>query len=181
MSVLSRSDLRGESRSTTRWLLLIVGTLPFALYAVPSWAEDAAAIDFFEKSIRPLIVEKCQSCHGDKKAKAGLRLTDRASLLQGGESGPAVVPHAPDESPLIRAVRYLDEPKMPPKQKLSAGEIAALERWVASGAPWPSSTAGNGDRRRASSRPPRIEPGGPSSPSGASRRRPSTGPDERGQ
>ena len=139
MSVLSRSDLRGESRSTTRWLLLIVGTIPFALFAVPSWAEDAAALDFFEKSIRPLIVEKCQSCHGDKKAKSGLRLTDRASLLKGGEGGAAVVPHAPDQSPLIRAVRYLDELKMPPKQKLSAGEIAALERWVAAGAPWPAS------------------------------------------
>src|SRR4051794_8590389 len=139
MSVLSRSDLRGESRSTTRWLLLVVGTIPFALFAVPSWAEDAAAPDFFEKSIRPLIVEKCQCCHGDKKAKSGLRLTDRASLLKGGEGGAVVVPHAPDQSPLIRAVRYLDELKMPPKQKLSAGEIAALERWVAAGAPWPAS------------------------------------------
>src|SRR5262249_18491716 len=56
-------------------------------------------------------------------------------------SGPAVVPSAPDESRLIKAVRYLDEPKMPPKQKLSAAQIGALERWVASGAPWPSSPA----------------------------------------
>ena len=62
--------------------------------------------------------------------------------MKGGESGPAVVPSAPGESLLIQAVRYLDEPKMPPKQKLSEGEIAALERWVASGAPWPSSKAG---------------------------------------
>jgi hypothetical protein len=139
MSVLSRSDLWGQPRSTTRWLLLIVGAYTFALCAVPSWAEDAAATDFFEKAIRPLIVEKCQSCHGDKKAKSGLRLTDRASLLKGGEGGAVVVPHAPDQSPLIRAVRYLDELKMPPRQKLSAGEVAALERWVAAGAPWPAS------------------------------------------
>jgi hypothetical protein len=102
-------------------------------------AEDSAAIDFFEKTIRPLIVEKCQSCHGAGKAKAGLRLTDRESLLKGGDSGPAVVPNAPEESRLIQAVRYLDEPKMPPKQKLSTAQVDALERWVASGAPWPSS------------------------------------------
>ena len=122
--------------------LVVVGALGFGFHAFPLKADDATAAEFFEKSIRPLIVAKCQSCHGEQKAKAGLRLTDRESLLKGGESGPAVVPAAKDESLLIRAVRYLDEPKMPPKQKLSAGEIAALERWVASGAPWPSSKSG---------------------------------------
>ena len=139
MSAISRSGSRSTVPAPAwRWLI-VVGTLQLAFHAFPLKADDATAIDFFEKSIRPLIVEKCQSCHGEQKAKAGLRLTDRESLLKGGESGPAVVPAAPDESRLIRAVRYLDEPKMPPKQKLSAGEIAALERWVASGAPWPSS------------------------------------------
>src|SRR3954463_8034758 len=104
--------------------VFIIGTFRLAFLALPAKADDSAAIAFFEKSIRPLIVEKCQSCHGDKKAKSGLRLTDRASLLKGGEGGAAVVPNAPDQSPLIRAVRYLDELKMPPRQKLSAGEIA---------------------------------------------------------
>ena len=145
MNGISRSGSRGVFPGPAwRWLV-VVAALQLAFHAFPLKADDAAAIAFFEKSIRPLIVAKCQSCHGEKKAKAGLRLTDRESLLKGGESGPAVVPAAPDESLLIRAVRYLDEPKMPPKQKLSAGEIAALERWVASGAPWPSSKAGNDD------------------------------------
>ena len=56
------------------------------------------------------------------------------------------MPHAPDESPLIRAVRYLDELKMPPKQKLSAAEIAALERWVAVGCPLARFADGRRDR-----------------------------------
>jgi cytochrome c553 len=142
MSGTSRSGSRGACPGPTwRWLI-VLGALQLGFHAFPLKADDAAATDFFEKSIRPLIVERCQSCHGEKKAKAGLRLTDRESLLKGGESGPAVVPNAPDESRLVQAVRYLDEPKMPPKQKLSAGEIAAIERWVASGAPWPSSKAG---------------------------------------
>lgn len=121
---------------------MIVGALCLASPAASSRADDAAAVDFFERSIRPLIVEKCQSCHGEKAAKGGLRLTDRESILKGGDSGPAVVPNAPDDSLLIQAVRYLDDPKMPPKQRLSAGEVAALERWVASGAPWPASSVG---------------------------------------
>ena len=141
MSRFSRSGLHGVSAGLI-WRLFVVGALQLAFQAFPAHADEQAATAYFEKSIRPLIVEKCQPCHGEKKAKAGLRLTDRASLLKGGESGPAVVPSAPDESPLVRAVRYLDEPKMPPKQKLSAGEIAALERWVASGAAWPSSKPG---------------------------------------
>src|SRR4051794_27013799 len=85
--------------------ILVCGALQLALQATPLMAEDPAAIDFFEKSVRPLIVERCQSCHGPGKAKAGLRLTDRESLLKGGDSGPAVVPNAPEESRLIRAVR----------------------------------------------------------------------------
>jgi hypothetical protein len=121
------------------WKRLAVGGLfLLAVQGPPSSGDEAAATDLFEKSIRPLLAEKCQSCHGAAKAKSGLRLTDRGSIVRGGDSGAAVVPGVPDQSLLIRAVRYLDEPKMPPKAKLSAGEIAALERWVASGAPWPS-------------------------------------------
>ena len=142
MSAISRSGSRSAAPAPTwRWFI-VVGTLQLTFHVLPLKADDATAIAFFEKSIRPLIVAKCQSCHGAQKAKAGLRLTDRESLLRGGESGPAVVPAAPNESRLILAVRYLGDPKMPPKQKLSAGEVAALERWVASGAPWPSSKSG---------------------------------------
>ncbi len=137
MRISSRSE---PWREIQRWIL-VVGVIQLGPQATPLLAGDPASIDFFETSIRPLLVEKCQSCHGPTKAKAGLRLTDRESLLKGGDSGPAVVPHAADESRLIRAVRYLDELKMPPKQKLSGAQIAALERWVASGAAWPSPPA----------------------------------------
>jgi Protein of unknown function (DUF1553)/Protein of unknown function (DUF1549)/Planctomycete cytochrome C len=141
MSGLSRSRPQGEARRRIGRRIRVVGALLLAFQAAPTMAEDPAAIDFFEKTIRPLIVEKCQSCHGAGKAKAGLRLTDRESLLKGGDSGPAIVPNAPEESRLIRAVRYLDELKMPPKQSLSPAQVVALERWVASGAPWPSTPA----------------------------------------
>ena len=60
-------------------------------------------------------------------------LDSRSGWEKGGESGPAVVPGNPDESLLIQAVRYGDL-EMPPKGKLPAEAIAALERWVKQGA-----------------------------------------------
>jgi hypothetical protein len=100
------------------------------------------ALDFFEKKVRPLLAEHCSRCHGrEGKVKGGLRLDNRAGLLKGGESGPALVPGKPDESLLIKAVRYADpDLRMPPKGKLAAAAVADLERWVALGAPMPKDT-----------------------------------------
>jgi hypothetical protein len=100
----------------------------------------AEGAEFFEKEIRPLLVERCHKCHGGPKVKGGLRLTSRANLLKGGESGPAVVLGKPDDSLLIKAIRYNDTPQMPPTEKLKARDIARLTRWVAMGVPWPETT-----------------------------------------
>lgn len=99
-------------------------------------------IRFFETSIRPLLVDHCQKCHGSLKQKADLRLDSRASILKGGESGPAAVPGNPDKSLLIMAVRHVDDvPRMPVGKKLSDREIADLSRWVEMGLPFPISQA----------------------------------------
>src|SRR5262245_65265088 len=80
---------------------------------------DSEPLRFFETRIRPLLAENCQSCHGAAKQKAGLRLDHIASILEGGESGPEVVRGKPDESRLLRAVRYEDvKLQMPPDGKL---------------------------------------------------------------
>ena len=80
-----------------------------------------------------------RKCHGEEKSKGGLKLTSKAALLAGGESGPAAVAGKPEESLLVGAIRYQDEPKMPPKGKLGDREIATLSRWVEMGMPWPES------------------------------------------
>ena len=101
-----------------------------------------ADAEFFEKDVRPLLAAKCWPCHGDSgRPKGGLRLTSRPSLLKGGESGAAAIAGNPAGSPLIQAIRYDDELKMPPKGKLLDREIAALTRWVALGIPWPETKA----------------------------------------
>ena len=127
-------------------MLLTVATVSLARADTPAVksrrpAEHAKAIEFFERDIRPLFVEKCQSCHGGQKAKGNLRLTSRDLLLKGGDSGPVVVAGKPDESLLIEAVGYLGDFKMPPAGKLPEAEIAKLKRWVELGAPWPASAS----------------------------------------
>jgi hypothetical protein len=97
------------------------------------------AVEFFEKHVRPLLVDKCQSCHGAQKQRSGLRLDSRAALLKGSDSGPVVKPGDPDHSPLIQAVRQTGDVKMPPRDKLSAEAVETLATWVKMGMPWPES------------------------------------------
>ena len=101
-------------------------------------APNAESLKFFEKEVRPLLVEACQECHGPQKKKGGLRLDNLPYILQGGETGPAIVPHKPDVSLLIKLVNYEDpDLEMPPDGKLSPAKIEILKKWIALGAPWP--------------------------------------------
>ena len=95
-------------------------------------------LDFFEREIRPLLVQHCFECHSVNagRLKAGLYLDSRQAMLKGGDSGPALVPSNARESLLVQAVRY-DGFEMPPKGKLPAKEIEALTKWVEMGAMWP--------------------------------------------
>jgi uncharacterized protein DUF1553/uncharacterized protein DUF1549/cytochrome c len=106
---------------------------------------DDAGIEFFEKKIRPVLVENCFKCHSQQagKQKGGLALDSRAAIRKGGESGPAIVPGKPDESLLIKAVRQTSpDLKMPPKGKLPDAIVADLARWIAMGAPDPRTAGG---------------------------------------
>ncbi|MEM7233579.1 MAG: DUF1549 domain-containing protein, partial [Planctomycetota bacterium] len=99
-----------------------------------------AEIDLFERDVRPILVRRCYECHSAESStvKGGLRVDYRDGLLRGGDNGPAVVPGQPAKSLLLQAVNYENpDLEMPPKQRLPAKEIAALERWIARGAPDP--------------------------------------------
>src|SRR5687768_6103224 len=56
---------------------------------------------FFETKVRPLLAERCFSCHGSEKQSGGLRLDSADSVRKGGSVGPAVIPGEPEKSPLI--------------------------------------------------------------------------------
>lgn len=119
-------------------------------YPVPGWLCVAVAFlsanvtfaqpldeAFFEKSVRPVLVEQCVSCHGPKMQKGGLRLDTRDGVITGGTNGLVIVPGKPADSRLIAAIKHVGNLKMPEK-KLADAEITALERWVTLGVPWPA-------------------------------------------
>src|SRR5258708_40281239 len=121
--------------------------LAFALVAVSVSADDRKpdpkSIEFFEKQVRPLLVARCASCHGPAQQFSSLRLDSREALLRGGTRGPAIVPGDAKASLLARAIRH-DGLKMPVGGKLDGGEIAAIEKWINLGAPWPNDSATSG-------------------------------------
>jgi hypothetical protein len=94
--------------------------------------------DFFENKIRPVLVEHCYECHGPEKdaLKGGLRVDFAGGLLQGGESGPALIQGKPEESLLLEALKY-EGLEMPPSGKLPEQVVADFESWIRSGAPDP--------------------------------------------
>src|SRR5581483_1334996 len=83
---------------------------------------DAKGLEFFEKKVRPVLVEHCYKCHSTdaekaKKLRGGLYLENKAGILKGGDTGPAVVPSKPAEGMLLPALRFTGDVKMPPKGK----------------------------------------------------------------
>ncbi len=119
--------------------ILMIFSSSAARADAPKFAPEQ--IEFFEKRVRPVLAEQCYSCHStqSKKLKGGLRLDSRAAILQGGDSGPAIVPGDPDKSRLITSVRYAHQDlQMPPKGKLPDAQIADMVEWVRQGAPWPA-------------------------------------------
>ena len=120
-------------------VLMVWMTLPWAARSVAA-AENDAGIEFFEKHIRPVLVERCFGCHSQraKPPKANLRLDTPAGWLRGGDSGPAVVPGKPAESLILSALRYEDY-KMPPDGKLPPAIVRGFQTWIEVGAPVPAS------------------------------------------
>jgi hypothetical protein len=103
----------------------------------PSVSEEDAV--FFERSVRPLLAERCWECHAGDAPEAGLRLDSWDAMVGGGDSGPAVMPGKPGESLLVTAIHYSGQPQMPPDGKLRPEEIDILVKWIDRGAPWPKS------------------------------------------
>jgi len=137
LALQTKSIMRMPSLAICCLLLHAAFFVPNAVAQGPAPTPDQ--VEFFEKRIRPVLVNQCFSCHSKdaKKLRGGLHLDTRAGLRKGGTTGPVVVPGQPDKSLLIQAIRYHTDLRMPPKGKLSALEIADFETWVMMGAPDP--------------------------------------------
>ncbi len=152
--------LRRENGLLLATTLLVLGWGSLMAFGAEDAAKPAVAgafspeaVEFFETRVRPVLAESCVRCHGAKKQSSELRLDSRKAVLDGGASGPALVPGNPDESLLIQAIRQThDEIKMPPKEKLPDAALDALSSWVKMGAPWSEGTIPTGEVRDQASR-----------------------------
>ncbi len=120
--------------------VMLVLFVRLSLAAVPATKPSAEGIEYFEKNIRPVLVERCYRCHSKdaEKVKGGLLLDSREGLTKGGDNGVVLVPGDPEKSKLIIAIRYHDEEiRMPPKEPLADQQIAHFVEWVKMGAPDP--------------------------------------------
>jgi cytochrome c553 len=122
-------------------LLLGIGWLTTAPRLLAQ-ANPAQGIEFFERKIRPVLVEHCYRCHSEeakkkRKLKGGLLLDSKAGLRKGGATGPALVPGKPKESLLLKALRHEGDLQMPPSGKLPATVLSDFEMWIKIGAPDP--------------------------------------------
>jgi hypothetical protein len=110
-------------------------SLILSLASLQARAADRA--DFFEVKIRPLLIARCASCHGDKVQMGGIQLTSKDGLHRSG----VIVPGDLTASRLVQAVRQTGKIKMPPDAKLADRELQAIEHWVAEGAFWPETSS----------------------------------------
>ena len=121
----------------------IIGAILSLSASAPLFAQNAD-VEFFETKIRPVLAQRCYSCHNSKMAapKGNLILDTKEGLLKGGVSGPVLVPGKPAESRLMKVLSYTDPlVQMPPSGKLPDALLADFSQWIASGAADPRVSA----------------------------------------
>lgn len=132
------SCIQHGSRLLMGLALAVSGLLATSVSAQPGTSRIDA--QFFQRKALPILENNCYSCHSheDDEMRAALVVDSRQGLLQGGISGPSIVPGDPDKSLLIQLIRGEDEDRpMPPKKLMSQQDIKVLEDWVKRGAPDP--------------------------------------------
>ncbi len=134
-------------------VLVFTPTAPADDPPAPPAKLDPAAVEFFEKKIRPVLTQHCAGCHSadaqkNGKLKGGLYLDSRDGVLKGGDSGPALVPGKPADSLILKTLKYDGDVQMPPKGKLPEPVVKDFEKWIAMGAPDPRAGAATAPKRQ---------------------------------
>ena len=122
-------------------LALVGGLMPFNRL----WAGD------YEAVLKPLLRERCVSCHGALQQKAGLRLDTVAGMLRGGKHGPVLVVGKAEQSVMVLRTSSADaDERMPPEhegQPFSEAQLALLKQWITDGASAPAGETPEADPR----------------------------------
>ncbi|MBI2686199.1 MAG: ankyrin repeat domain-containing protein [Acidobacteria bacterium] len=108
--------------------------LALPLFAQPAMPPAASVKIDYEKHVKPILAQKCHSCHGEDVQQSGLRLDKRQNAMRGGDYGPVINAGNSASSKLIRRVVSGDGGmQMPPTGPLSAEEIGILRAWIDQG------------------------------------------------
>jgi len=117
--------------AVSRRFLLLAAT---GLSSLAVRAQEATVKLTYDDHIRPLLENKCFSCHNPDKKKGGLDLSSYAALVAGGSGGAVVDPGNPGGSRLWTCSTQKEEPFMPPEgAPLPAKDLALLSKWIADG------------------------------------------------
>jgi hypothetical protein len=114
--------------------LLILAAAPLTLTADETTTNKPVT---FQQDIGPMFEKACVQCHGDRKAKGGLRLGTLEEVMKGAKGGQIVVS---GDSAKSRLVQMLTKPGKnggyahPPRQPLQEGEISLIRSWIDQGA-----------------------------------------------
>ena len=123
------SALRPSSRWLSRRCLMMAASLVSSAVS----AQDNEKLTY-DDHIRPLLENKCFSCHNPDKKKGGLELTSYAGLMNGGSGGAVVDAGNPQGSRLWTCSAKKEEPFMPPEgAPLDAKDLTLLSKWIAGG------------------------------------------------
>ena len=113
----------------TRILVALFGVMAIADAQTPK----TPAVSYY-RDIEPILNASCVSCHQATMAAGGLRVDDPASVLQGGASGPAVIPGKAQRSLLYQRLTVTTDKRMPPAGTLTEEQLALIRAWINLGA-----------------------------------------------
>lgn len=120
-------------------MAMVFGMVGSALNAQEDYTEGEK---LFALKVKPLLEQKCTSCHNDEDLEGDLVLTNREDMLLGGESSDEVlVPGNAAGSLMYIATTWTDENyEMPPKEadRLTEEQTWSIRDWIDAGAPWVS-------------------------------------------
>ncbi len=99
----------------------------------PPKKSKADAVNYY-RDIEPILNANCVGCHQAAMAAGGLRLDAPESLLQGGASGPAVIPGKAQRSLLYSRLTDTTAKRMPPVGMVTEEQLAMIRAWINLGA-----------------------------------------------
>ena len=118
---------------------LMTSAVVWILCGVRVQGQPGTDLDF-TRDIQPIFQARCHPCHGPGKEKGGFSLASRKRALEGGDTGPAIIPANSANSPLTHRIASTDpHQQMPPEgERLRPSEIQMIRKWIDLGAVWPT-------------------------------------------